>query len=172
MLFPKLFNSDRPILTSIRGIFNNRVATLADVDQVVEYLNTATNGKPTSFFYNFVDSSSFSVTSLGSTCSCADCGSANNCSGCPPANDSKFYKCAAAKVSFNNTTDGAYTLTLDPDFTYTDTALRIGNLSDATNTVSLTKVSSTSYTISTKNSAGSATSGVLNGALVEVIFFP
>lgn len=155
---------------------DNGLALLNDLNVIVKAFNAFTKNTPFEFYYKINDSITpalVTMAALGSTCSCADCGPANNCSGCPPANTSAFYKCAAAGATINSAVAGVYTLTLDPNVSFTNSVVTFGPMTNGSAGVFITKNSETSYTITgITNATGIATANLLNGVVLKVILLP
>jgi len=150
--FPALFS------TSYGG--NRAVATVDDVNTLIDALNGLGANSTVDFTYRIVETGGVPslalnlMTGSAGLCTCASCTGKENpsCKGCPIEQVGiSNYKCADSKASMERTAPGVYQLDLDPDFEYNEVIVTFGNVSTLGVIVNVEKVSDILYTVTAFN---------------------
>lgn len=168
-MLKRLFNNDRSLLQNLKGIFDNRVATLADVNTVIDSLNKSEifASKKFKFIATYTNGA---LRTTGCVRSCSDGGS-----GCWSCLNSCSYQDSKAISTFVQTGTGVYELTLIPDGDYgtrAAVAVTVGNFTEPGQMASVKQISTNLYQIKTFNVLdGGAPSNIFKDTLISIEYF-
>jgi len=167
-MLTKLANTFFPRM-AVGKYADNRLARIADINSLVEALRrmspfgadvytafvTHTGGLP-------------NPTARAIACSCES----NSNGGCPTCLNTCGYACKATVKNITTTSPGVYSLEIDPSGydDFKDISVELSNL-NVSGRISVAKVSTYVYTITTYNAAGEATSFLLNNTVMRISFY-
>lgn len=159
---------------------DNAFARYIDLNVLVDRLNVIDSNRPLSFVYRISEtlgvasltlSKMIGSGSFNAACTCAYCSGTENpaCAGCTGVNTSSFYKCSDASASLSRTAPGVYELTLDPDFSYNNVVVKLGNIGFTGAIINVVRTSNILYVVRVTNAAtGAALDGKLTDTPLEV----
>lgn len=163
-----LTNLFRPKFKTNEKEADNRLATLGDINSIVETLNKSPMFASKLFKFS-VSHNTGTLETTGLARACKDGGS-----GCWSCLNSCGYQNADGAASFNETgTQGVYRLVVNTnDYApYEDVSVQVGNMPNIGDLVAVKRLSATVFEITTKNVSQESPGRLFNNTLITIEFF-